>query len=90
MNAAVVRRKAEKERTAIWKKTANRPVDSAKLPKTTALTVPSHVISIPWGPDEALALTLPSTGQIAQADIEVIWPDLSNPLVDYPIALQLR
>ena len=30
------------------------------------------------------SLTLPPDGPIAEADIEVVWPDLSGPLADYP------
>ena len=48
----------------------------------------SRVISVPWGPDGSLDLTLPSDGPIAEADIEVVWPDLSDPLADYPEALE--
>ena len=28
------------------------------------------------------------TGSFAEADIEVVWPDLSDPLADYPSALE--
>ena len=44
----------------------------------------SRVISVPWGPDGSLELTLPPDGSFARADIEVVWPDLSSPLSDYP------
>jgi lactate racemase len=46
------------------------------------------VISMPWGPDGSLELALPLDGLFAGANIEVIRPDLSNPLVDYPKSLK--
>ena len=49
---------------------------------------PSGVISVPWGPDGSLDLTLPPDGPIAGADVDVVWPDLSDPLADYPGALE--
>lgn len=48
----------------------------------------SRVISVPWGANGSLDLTLPSDGPIGEADIEVVWPDLSDPLADYPEALE--
>jgi lactate racemase len=48
----------------------------------------SRVISVPWGANGSLDLTLPSDGPIAEAEIEVVWPDLSDPLADYPEALE--
>ena len=48
----------------------------------------ARLISVPWGPDGSLELTLPRDGLFTAADIEVVWPDLSDPLVDYPRALE--
>ena len=48
----------------------------------------SHVISMPWGPDRTLELTIPDIGLFRQADLNVVWPDLSDPLVDYSQSLQ--
>jgi hypothetical protein len=45
-------------------------------------------IAIPWGSNGSLELELPSTGLIAAADIDVVWPDLSRPLDNYPAALE--
>jgi hypothetical protein len=45
-------------------------------------------ITIPWGPEGSLELRLPAAGPIAGADIDVVWPDLSGPLDDYPGALE--
>ena len=63
---------------------------SAAVGQVTALAVRprSAVISVPWGPDGSLELTLPPDGSIAGADIDVVWPDLSGPLADYPGALE--
>jgi lactate racemase len=47
-----------------------------------------RVISVPWGPDGSLDLALPPDEPIAGADIDVVWPDLSDPLTDYPSALE--
>jgi lactate racemase len=44
-------------------------------------------IRIPWGPEPALELALPTSGPLAEADIDVVWPDLSEPLGDYQGAL---
>ncbi len=44
-------------------------------------------ITIPWGPEGSLELTLPAAGPIASADVDVVWPDLSGPLDDYPRSL---
>jgi hypothetical protein len=46
-----------------------------------------ELISVPWGPDGSLELTFPPAGAFA-ADVEVVWPDLSDPLADYPSALE--
>jgi lactate racemase len=45
------------------------------------------LISVPWGPDGSLELTFPPAETFA-ADIEVVAPDLSDPLTDYPSALE--
>ena len=47
-----------------------------------------RVISVPWGPDGSLDLTLPPDRPIAGADIEVTWADLSGPVADYLGALE--
>jgi lactate racemase len=44
-------------------------------------------IAVPWGPDGSLELTFPPAGTFAD-DIEVVLPDLSGPLADYPSALE--
>ncbi len=43
--------------------------------------------TLPWGPAGALPLALPSHGPLAQGRVEVVWPDLSAPISDYPSAL---
>ena len=48
----------------------------------------SRVISMPWGPNEILEMTIPGAGLFDQARVEVVWPDLSDPLVNYSQALQ--
>ncbi len=44
-------------------------------------------IAVPWGPDGSLELTFPPAETFAD-DIEVVSPDLSDPLADYPSALE--
>jgi lactate racemase len=44
-------------------------------------------IMVPWGPDGSLELKFPSAERFP-GDIEVVFPDLSNPLGDYPSALE--
>lgn len=48
----------------------------------------TRVIPVPWGPDGILELTIPDNGLFDHADVEVVWPDLGDPLVDYTQALQ--
>jgi hypothetical protein len=55
----------------------------AGLMKATP-TVTRESIALPWGPGEPLALALPP--QWAEAD--VVWPDLSGAIGDYPAAIQ--
>ena len=45
-------------------------------------------ITIPFGPEGSLELRLPAAGPIAEASVDVVWPDLSGPLTDYPMALE--
>ena len=45
-------------------------------------------IEVPWGPDGSLALSLPTSGPFAGAEIDVVWPDTSGPLADYESALE--
>jgi hypothetical protein len=45
-------------------------------------------ITIPWGLDGSLELSLPSTGLFADAAVDVVWPDLSNALDDYQAAIE--
>ncbi len=47
----------------------------------------ASIIRVPWGPEGSLDLVLPRDGLFAESNIEVVWPDLSNPLADYPGAL---
>jgi nickel-dependent lactate racemase len=44
--------------------------------------------SVPWGPCGWLELRLPSSGPFAGSEVEEFSPDLSNPLGDYPAALE--
>jgi len=44
-------------------------------------------IEVPWGPNGALELLLPSEGPFAEAETRVIWPDTSGWLKDYAAAL---
>jgi lactate racemase len=44
-------------------------------------------IAVPWGPDGSLELTFPPIETFAD-DIEVVLPDLSGQLADYPSALE--
>jgi lactate racemase len=46
------------------------------------------LISVPWGSDGSLDLAFPLDGLFTRAEIEVVWPDLSNPLADYPGAFE--
>ncbi len=46
-----------------------------------------RLIAVPWGPDGSLDLTFPPAGPFAE-DIDVVLPDLSGPLADYPSALE--
>ena len=43
---------------------------------------------MPWGPDGSLELVLPLDGAFRGAGIDVVWPDLSDPVTDYPGALE--
>lgn len=43
----------------------------------------SQRVTVPWGPDETLELALPHVGLFSNAKVEVISPDLSNPVPDY-------
>jgi hypothetical protein len=43
---------------------------------------------IPWGPEGSLELAFPATGPFAGAALDVVWPDLSGALDDYPTALE--
>ncbi len=45
-------------------------------------------IELPWGGSESLELRLPSTGAFAGASVEVVWPELGGPVVDYPAELE--
>lgn len=46
------------------------------------------VIAVPWGPAGSLAVALPAEGPLAQARVDVVWPDLSRPIHDYAAALE--
>ena len=48
----------------------------------------SDVISVPWGPEGALELAIPTDGVFAGADVDVVRPDLSGLLPDYTAALE--
>ncbi len=45
-------------------------------------------ITVPWGPDGTLELRLPSTGALAGAGVDVVWPELGGPVADYASALE--
>jgi hypothetical protein len=45
-------------------------------------------IAVPWGPGGSLELSWPSSGPLAGAAVEVISPDLSDPVADYLVALE--
>ena len=45
-------------------------------------------LTVPWGPNGSLDLTLPSSGVLASAAIEEFWPDTSGRLADYAAALE--
>lgn len=49
------------------------------IPGTTA---------VPWGPDGSLELSWPTSGPLAGAAVEVIEPDLSDPVADYAAAIE--
>jgi lactate racemase len=50
--------------------------------------LPPRVIPVPWGPDGTLDLTIPDDELFGKANVTVVWPDLSDPLVDYSQALE--
>ncbi len=45
-------------------------------------------IAVPWGPDGSLELRWPADGPLAGAAVEVVEPDLTGPVADYPAALR--
>ncbi len=45
-------------------------------------------IAVPWGPDGSLELRWPADGPLAGAAVEVIVPDLTGPVADYPATLE--
>ncbi len=61
---------------------------AAKGTLESGSAVAGRSITIPWGPEGSLDLRLPAAGPIALADVDVVWPDLSGPLDDYPGALE--
>ena len=48
----------------------------------------SHSISVPWGPTGFLELEFSNFPLLSEADVGVVWPDLSDPLVEYSRALE--
>jgi lactate racemase len=56
--------------------------------RTAGLTLMPRLISVPWGPEGSLELEFAHDASLAHANVEVIWPDLSDPLLDYPAALK--
>ena len=54
----------------------------------TSLIADPRCISMPWGPEGSLDLTLPCDGLFADAKLEIVSPNLSNPLADYRRALE--
>lgn len=53
----------------------------------SAITTAARDIRMPWGVNGSLELKLPAAGPLAEAEFEVVWPDLSDVLVDYAAAL---
>ena len=51
-------------------------------------TVEPPSICVPWGLGDSLELTLPRDGLFSAVDLEVVLPDLRDPVVDYPRALE--
>jgi hypothetical protein len=49
---------------------------------------PGATIAVPWGPDGSLELGWPVVGPLGGAEVEVISPDLGDPLADYAAALE--
>lgn len=45
-------------------------------------------IAVPWGPGGSMDLRWPGSGRLAEADVEVIGPDLSDPVADYAASLE--
>jgi hypothetical protein len=45
-------------------------------------------INIPWGPSETLALSLSTFGSLAEANIDIVEPNLQAPIVHYALALR--
>jgi hypothetical protein len=45
-------------------------------------------LTVPWGPEGSWELRLPSTGPLAAAQVEAVWPELSGALVDYRAGLE--
>ncbi len=45
-------------------------------------------IAVPWGPGGSLDLRWPANGPLADAAVEVIAPDLGDPVADYQAALE--
>ena len=50
---------------------------------TTPSTETRAAILLPWGPGSSLGLEIPDAWKVD----DVAWPDLSDPLDDYPSAL---
>jgi hypothetical protein len=48
----------------------------------------TNVITVPWGSGGSLELALPADGLFNGANTEIVWPDLNDPLTDYPEALE--
>jgi lactate racemase len=47
-----------------------------------------RVIAVPWGPDGSLELVVPADGLFGGAEVDVVWPELTDPLADYPGTLE--
>jgi nickel-dependent lactate racemase len=56
--------------------------------RVAVLASDAFTIAVPWGPDGSLGLSWPSAGPLAGAAVEVISPDLSDPVADYPAVLE--
>jgi lactate racemase len=69
-----------------------RPKEPSSIIQQGAAVIGSTVelpsICVPWGLDGSLELILPRDGLLSAFDVEVVSPDLHDPLLNYPRALE--